>query len=96
MRGTVGERIPQLLTDLKGKGVCVSLLLDPSVCVETAEGHGLVLSKTELLKKVESFKEKLVVTDQEIRSMEESTREQSNSQSWFEARKCRLHPILVV
>ena len=90
MRGTVGERIPQLLTDLKGKGICVSLLLDPSVCVETAERQGLVLAKTELLKKVESFKEKLVVSDQEIRSIEESTREQSNSQSWFEARKFRL------
>lgn len=36
MRNTVTDRVPQLLADVKGKGLCISLLLDPTVCVETS------------------------------------------------------------
>ncbi len=90
MKGTVVERIPDLLTDVKGKGLCISLLLDPSVCIETSEQLVVVLTKDELLKRIEAFKKQLQVSDEDVRRIEESTRDQSKSQKWFEARRFRL------
>ena len=34
LRNTSAERLPQLLVDIKGTGLCVSLLLDSSMCVQ--------------------------------------------------------------
>ena len=48
MRNTSSDRVPTLLQDVKGKGMCVSLLLDASVRVDAPE-ETTVLTKTELL-----------------------------------------------
>ena len=87
-RGKIAERIPNLLNDIKGKGLCVSLLLDKSMRVATPERA--VLSKEVLLQKVEQLKLKLKVSDNDIRTIEQSTRLQSNSPKWFEVRRFRL------
>ena len=58
MRNTSSDRVPTLLQDVKGKGLCVSLLLDASVCVEIPE-ETTALMKTELLEKVANFKNNL-------------------------------------
>ena len=58
LQNTCSQRLPQLLSDVKGKGLCVSLLLDSSVCVNATNEK---LTKTELLKKVEAFKKKASV-----------------------------------
>ena len=56
-RNCNAQRLQQLLDDVQGKGLCISLLLDPSTCVQTHEQ--LPLTKEELLKKVEGLKMKL-------------------------------------
>ena len=87
-RNCNAQRLQQLLDDVRGKGLCISLLLDPSTCVQTHEQ--LPLTKEELLKKVEGLKMKLKVSEEEARQIEFETREQSNSHKWFEARRLRL------
>ena len=77
------------IQDVKGKGLCVSLLLDASVCVEIPE-ETTALTKTELLEKVANFKKQLEVSEEEMRHIEINTRGQSKSPQWFEARRFRL------
>ncbi len=55
-RGKVAERIPKLLDEVKGKGLCVSLLLDQSLRIATPERP--ILSKEALLLKVEQSETK--------------------------------------
>ena len=61
MRYTSSTRIPTLLQNVKGKGLCVALLLDTSVSVETPK-ETTALMKSELLKKVANFKKQLEVS----------------------------------
>ena len=84
------SKLPHLLDALAGKGLCVSLLLDPSTRVEVP--HAPKLTRDELLlKKVEEFiGSKLSVTAEEARQIEVQTREQSNSAMWYEACRLRL------
>ena len=89
MRNTSSDRVPTLLQDVKGKGLCVSLLLDASVRVDVPE-ETTVLTKTELLEKVINFKKQLEVSEEEVRRIEIATRGQSKSPQWFEARRFRL------
>ena len=88
LRNTSADRLPQLLADIKGEGLCVSLLLDLSMCVQDCDQSPL--SKSELLQKVEALKETLVVTEEDVRAIELSTRAQSQSPKWFEVRRHRL------
>ncbi len=48
----------------------------------------LVITKIELLKKVEEFKKKLHESDEDVHRIEQTTRDQSRSLKWFEA--CRF------
>lgn len=73
---------------VKGKGLCISLLLDPTICIETPQQP--TLTKDELLKKVEELKRKLKVTRDDIREIELTTRGQSRLSKWFEVRRFRL------
>ena len=82
------QRLQRLLDDVRGKGLRISLLLDPSTCVQTHEQSPL--TKDELLKKVEALKRKLKVSEEKARQIELDTREQSNSRKWFGARRLRL------
>ena len=87
LRGKVSSRIAKLLDQVRGKGLCISLLLDPSVCVATPQQP--VLTKEELLKKIEELKGKLKVSEENIRQIEQTTRNQSKSPKWFEVRRFR-------
>ncbi len=88
VRNKIGSRVCKFLDQVRGKGLCVSLLLDPSVCVNTPQQP--VLTKEELLKKVEELKKSLKVSEENIREIERTTRNQSNSPKWFEVRRFRL------
>ena len=86
LRNSSAERLPQLLSDIRGEGLCVSLLLNSSFCAQNSEK----LTKSELLQKVESFKRTLAVTEEDVRKIELSTRAQSQSPKWFEVCRNRL------
>lgn len=63
----------------------MSLLLDPSTCVEVPQVP--TLTNDELQKKVDKFvNSKLGVTAEEARQVEVNTREQSRSPMWHDAR----------
>ena len=81
------KRLQTLLDNVRGKGLCISLLLDSSTCVETNE---LVPLTKDELKKVECLKLKLKVSEEEARRVELDTQEQAKSQKWFDARRLRL------
>ena len=89
MRNTIAKRLPRLLEDVKGKGLCVSLLFDPSLCADTP-ATPTFLTKSQLLKKVMKFKKTLEVSEEDIRRIQNETRGQSTSPLWFEARRLRL------
>ena len=84
MRNRVDERLPQLLEDVRGKGLCISLPFDPSVCTDTP-ATTTFLTKLQLLKKVIKFKKTLKVSEEDIRCIQIKTRGQSTSPQWFEA-----------
>ena len=88
MRATGAERLHDLLDDVKGKGLCVSLLLDMSVRVQKPEQS--VLAKVEILQKVDELKNKLEVSEEDVCQIERSTRDQAKSLKWFEVRRFRL------
>ena len=81
LRNTSAERLPQLLSDIKGEGLCVSQLLDSAVSIQSSEQ--LQLTKAELLQKVEIFKKTLVVTEEDVRKIELSTGLNLNLQNGF-------------
>ena len=85
---TITSRVGKLLDQVRGKGLCISLLLDPSYCVDTPEQPKL--TKEEILQKVEELKEKLKVSEDDIREIELTTRSQAKSSKWFEVRRFRL------
>ena len=88
LKNTNAQRLPQLLNDIRGEGLCVSLLLDSSTRVDSGEQSQL--TKSELLQKVETFKKTLEVSEEDVRKIELSTRAQSQSPKWFEVRRHRL------
>ena len=73
-RNQSSSKLPRLLDALAGKGLCVSLLLDPLTHVEVPQAPKL--TKDELQKKVEEFvNSKLGLTAEEARQIEVNTRE---------------------
>ena len=88
LRNTSAQRLPQLLNDIRGEGLCISLLLDSSTRVDSGEQSQL--TKSELLQKVETFKKTLEVSEEDVHKIELSTRAQSQSPKWFEVRRYRL------
>ena len=75
MRNTASDRLPQLLEDVREKALCISLLLDVSVRVETPEEPQTqtTLSKAKLLDKIAEFKKKLQVSEEDVRHIEVRT-----------------------
>ena len=92
--GTLCARLPEFLEKVKGKGLGISLLVDPSTqvwCENSA--HDLTLglpSRQQLIESVNAFIQSLEVSDERIREIERSTREQHRSPLWFDARRYRL------
>ena len=89
MKNTALDIFPQLLEDVRGKGLCICLLLDASVRVETSEETTKqTLSKIKLMEKIIQIKKQLQVSETDVRRIELHTRGQSNYLKWFEA--CRF------
>ena len=89
-RGTASTN---LLNDVCGQGLCLSLLFDPaSRCWDTSDlvSTPIPPNKAELKKSIEAFKYSLELTSDEIRHLERKTREQRNSPEWFAARRFRI------
>ena len=88
-RGNAQLQLNQLLKQVKGKGLCVSLMFDPSTC--TQRDLELVSpSKDDIMKQVENLKEKLSVSKEEIRHIEIATQAQRHSKKWYYVRRQRL------
>ena len=87
------ERLPKLLDRVRGKGLCVSLLLDSTTQVWNGIGDKeeslppSLPSLDQLKKTVEEFKKSLVVTQEKSREIERITHDQRNSSVWFDVRR---------
>ena len=92
--GTATSLVPDLLEKVRGKGLCISLLLDPSTrhwsSNITAETSFSMPDVTRLKQTVQEFKNSLRVTTEKVREIERLTREQRNSTLWFDVRRHRL------
>lgn len=81
---------------MKGKGLGISILLDPSTQVWAKEGmidasSALDLpSKQELTERAKAFIESLQVSDAKIKEIEQQTIEQHRSFLWFDVRRYHL------
>ena len=97
-KGTVKNSLPALLNDLRGEGLCISLLLDSNLCPNdgtTLSSSSVPTSSTlpdieKLKKSVSVFKESPSISDEKIREIELNTREQRESTLWFQARRYRI------
>lgn len=88
-RGQAKTLLPELLDRVRGKGLCISLLFDPSTRVKSPNVPEL--NKHDMLQKVQELKStKLHVTEEQIRKIEFDTRGQHQSQQWFDARRLRI------
>ena len=92
---TAKDQLKGLLEQLRGKGLCISLMFDP----ESQYWHDdnlqdslppVLPSKTELQDRVRDFKDTLKLPPHKIREIEQNTRDQSQSPLWFSVRKYRL------
>ena len=93
-RGTLSRHLPDFLEKLRGKGLGISILADPSTQVwsgSIATESAIDLpSKQQLLERVTAFIESLRVSEESMREIERNTREQHRSPLWFDARRYRL------
>ena len=99
-RGTASQNLPSLLHKIRGEQLCISLLLDPTFRHSDDDKHtsGSQCSQltprlpdvNDLKATILAFKATLRVTEDEIRRIEQNTREQRNSSHWYEARCFRL------
>ena len=93
-RGTAPSQLSSLLDKVRGKGLCVSLLLDPSTChwsdSQMKETSVSMPGTAELQQSVEEFKKSLLLPAERRREIERQTRDQQNSSLWFEVRQYQL------
>ena len=94
LRGKTKDRLVTFLKDVQGQGLGVSLLFDEkcrcwSSSAETPASPVLP-TKNELQERVKELKKSLQVTPQQVRDIEQSTRDQSKNSLWFSVRQYRL------
>ena len=94
LRGDANDRLKLFLSKVRGDGLGVSLLLDEECrCWSSGSKQSLppeLPTKEELQKRVALFKESLNLPPHEIREIEQSTRDQSQSPLWHTVRKYRI------
>ena len=94
LRGKTNTHLKKFLGNVRGLGLGVSLLFDEECRCWTAKvGEALsptLPTKQELQKRVEEFKQSLILSPQKIREIEQSTRQQSQSALWHSVRQYRL------
>lgn len=95
-KGTAGANLPTLLDKVRGKGLAISLLLDPKTrCwsgdTSTAQPMQLQLPCIEDLREsVAELKKSLQLPAEKCREIELKTRDQSLSSLWFSVRRYRI------
>jgi len=92
-RGSAYLKLPELLQEVKGKDLGVSVLLDTdyvssavSVAPQQPDGFN-VPDVQDLQRTIESFKHSLEVNPDQARQIERDTREQRMSSAWFAVRR---------
>ncbi len=95
-RGTANNHLPALLDKLNGKGLCISLLLDPR-CQYWSNTESVLPAGTPeqpstsaLKSTVVAFKESLKLSPEQIRQIDRDTKDQRHSALWFSVRRYRL------
>lgn len=92
-RGTLSLRLSDFLEKVRGKGLGISVLDDPTFQVWSdsvaKESSFNLPSKQQLLEGVAAFIESLQVSEETIREIERSTQDQHRSPAWFNARRYR-------
>ena len=95
-RGTASSQLPDLLEKIGGQQLCISLLFDKK-CQHWDEESTLLrpseysIPKLSALKEtIAEFKESLQLNDDEIREIEQNTREQRLCPLWYSARRYRI------
>ena len=94
-RGSAASRLPELLENLRGEQLCVSLLFD-SQCrranlKRSEQPSSYYMPDIKSLKEtVAAFKKSLDITPDRAREIERDTREQRMSSVWFSVRRYRL------
>ena len=95
-RGTAKNNLPSFLDKVRGEQLCISLLLDPSFChdydigSDSTQQTPTLPSISSLKETIAAFKLSLSVTDDDVRAIEQNTREQRDSPDWCRARRFRL------
>ena len=89
------DRLPTLLDKVRGKELCISLLLDSSTQYWNHDKREDSTTPTlpsvdHIRKTVKEFKKCLAITEEKAREIERDTREQCNSPLWFNVRRYRL------
>lgn len=90
---TAKNLLHDFLGKVKGKGLGVSLLLDPNLRANSSGMSSLqpeLPSKAELQYRVREFKKSLELPPEKTREIEQNTRDQHNSPLWFSVRRYRL------
>ena len=94
-RNKTGTHMKKFLDAVRGKGLGVSLLLDPSTRYWGENTQPDILppdlpSIEQLERTIIEFKKSLNVTMQQVREIEGKTRSQRHSPEWFAARRYRI------
>lgn len=89
-RGTANERLPDLLTNLRGENLCISLLFDEHYRYwddsKSLDGKPILPEIRALKNAVEEFKKSMVMSDEPFRKLERDTKDQRNSTTWHQVR----------
>lgn len=94
-KGTASANVPSLLTKVQGKGLCLSLLLDPS-CRPLPSNDLISMCPPELPSihnlntTIAAFMESLKITADKIHQIERDTRDQRHSALWYWLRRYRI------
>ena len=91
-RGTASSLLPELLKEVHGESLGVSILFDSRHCQQKIP----IISSTEIpaisviKQSVAAFKESLKMSEDKLREIEQKTREQRHSSLWFSVRQYRI------
>lgn len=102
-RGTTASRLPTLLKNVQGQQLCISLLFDAECWQQDVNDDGDDPSSRNtvscdchmptlnaLKSTISAFKESLYVSEDDIREIEQNTRDQRLSPLWHSARRFRI------
>ena len=96
-RGSAPARLTEFLGKVRGKGLGVSLLFDPSTQYWSATEQPPSESpspslpcRPDLQFTIQEFKKSLQISQEEVRKIERNTREQRHSSLWYSVRRYRL------